>query len=326
MSDKDISQMEVKEIRKEVQELRDAFAIMQRKYEDLFYNLDNENFSSTFIKEKNDMKAELKITAEEVSSKVSSKDVESMITQTAGSIMAEVNRVDGNVSSLNLDNESIRLEVAGLNGQYSELKVKVDSIESNVGNGSGDYSSIQQTISGIVTKVQRKDIGSIFLQDADGFIFHGDRVIISSDYSEVDSPYADFPLGDSFVKMDGSNFCLYVRSNKNGERKKYYKKIGLGFYSAGYDYPYITLGAGNDEAGSGIGCVYKLENGLWIGDASICNIGGKYPGGKTSAEDISGTYTAGNGYQYSCPNATGIFIDLVNGIIYKYEKGYPIEL
>ena len=39
MSDKDINQMDFKELRNEVQLLRDELAMMKRQYEDLFYNL-----------------------------------------------------------------------------------------------------------------------------------------------------------------------------------------------------------------------------------------------------------------------------------------------
>ena len=52
MSNKDINQMDFKELRNEVQMLRDELAIMQRKYEDILYNLDDENFSGVLLKEK----------------------------------------------------------------------------------------------------------------------------------------------------------------------------------------------------------------------------------------------------------------------------------
>ena len=51
MSD-NIEKMDFKRLRNEVQLLRDELAIMQRKYEDILYNLDDDNFSTQFKKSK----------------------------------------------------------------------------------------------------------------------------------------------------------------------------------------------------------------------------------------------------------------------------------
>ena len=59
----DISNMTDKQLRNEVQLLRDELAIMKRKYEDIIYNLDTDNFSSRFVKEQGDMKTAIKVTA-----------------------------------------------------------------------------------------------------------------------------------------------------------------------------------------------------------------------------------------------------------------------
>ena len=64
MREENINKMNFKELRAEVQRLRDELAIFKRKYEDILYNLDNDNFSSRIIKEKNGMKAEIELTAE----------------------------------------------------------------------------------------------------------------------------------------------------------------------------------------------------------------------------------------------------------------------
>ncbi len=86
MSNTEIKNMDFKQLRNEVQLLRDTIAIMQRKYEDLLYNLDDENLSGRMLKEKEDMKAEIKVTAEEISTKVSKDDLKTAITQTAEQI------------------------------------------------------------------------------------------------------------------------------------------------------------------------------------------------------------------------------------------------
>ena len=89
MSD-NINKMDFKQLRNEVQLLRDELAIMQRKYEDILYNLDNENFSSQIIQEKDDMKGDIEINAKSIKTKVSSKEFESTITQVHDKIETEV--------------------------------------------------------------------------------------------------------------------------------------------------------------------------------------------------------------------------------------------
>ena len=79
MSDKDIDRMDFKELRNEVQLLRDELAMFKRKYEDIIYNLDNDNFSPSLIKEKDGMKAEISITAEAIKTKLSREDFDSAI-------------------------------------------------------------------------------------------------------------------------------------------------------------------------------------------------------------------------------------------------------
>lgn len=99
MSDKDINRMDFKELRNEVQLLRDELAIFKRKYEDIIYNLDNDNFSPSLIKEKDGMKAEISITAEAIKTKLSREDFDnaiinySTIEQTADKISTAVTAI-----------------------------------------------------------------------------------------------------------------------------------------------------------------------------------------------------------------------------------------
>ena len=93
-----INKMDVKQLRNAVQLLYDEFSIMKRKYEDIIYNLDTENFSSRFVKEQGDMKTAIKITAEGIEAKVSKEELdtfkESTITQTANQIKVAVESVN----------------------------------------------------------------------------------------------------------------------------------------------------------------------------------------------------------------------------------------
>ena len=89
----DISKMNDKQLRNEVQLLRDELAIMKRKYEDIIYNLDTDNFSSRFVKEQGDMKTAIKVTAEGIETKVSNEEFESTKKQTAELISSEVKKL-----------------------------------------------------------------------------------------------------------------------------------------------------------------------------------------------------------------------------------------
>ena len=99
MSNTNIANMNDKQLRNEVQLLRDELAIFKRKYEDLLYNLDDDNFSSRFVKEKGDMKTAIEITAEGIKTKVSNEEFESAMSQTAEEFRTEVSNLSGTLSS-----------------------------------------------------------------------------------------------------------------------------------------------------------------------------------------------------------------------------------
>lgn len=103
MSDLDINKMNFKQLKNEVQLLRDELAIFKRKYEDAIYNLDSDNFGKSFTVEQNNMKAQIKITADAIKTMVSDTDLAaelekySTIEQTAERIQIVVSK------SANLD-------------------------------------------------------------------------------------------------------------------------------------------------------------------------------------------------------------------------------
>lgn len=90
----DIAKMNDKQLRNEVQSLRDELAIMKRKFEDIIYNLDTDNFSSRFTKEQGDMRAAIEFTAKGIKSKVSKEDLDAYSTkiQTAEQIQNIVSK------------------------------------------------------------------------------------------------------------------------------------------------------------------------------------------------------------------------------------------
>ena len=67
MSDMNIATMNDKQLRNEVQSLRDELATFKRKYEDIIYNLDTNNFSSRFVKEQGDARTKIEQNAEKIS-------------------------------------------------------------------------------------------------------------------------------------------------------------------------------------------------------------------------------------------------------------------
>lgn len=100
MREENIEKMDFKQLRREVQLLRDELAMMQRKYDDVIYNLDSDNFGKSFTVSQNNMKAQIKITADAIKTMVSDTDLQaelekySTIEQTADKIELAVIRVD----------------------------------------------------------------------------------------------------------------------------------------------------------------------------------------------------------------------------------------
>ena len=105
MREENISKMNFKKLRSEVQLLRDELAIFKRKYEDAIYNLDSDNLGKSFTIEQNNMKAQIKVTAEAIKTMVSDTDLQlelekySTIEQTAQQIELAVIRVDASTDN-----------------------------------------------------------------------------------------------------------------------------------------------------------------------------------------------------------------------------------
>lgn len=114
--------------------------------------------------------------------------------------------------------------------------------------------------------------------------------------------------GNGYSQMDAAGFTLYDYGGV--------KKAGIGCYDGDWTYPYLILGAGAGVVSNGSGLIYKFGCGIWIGESSVLQSGGRYPGGTYYAEDISSDY----------PNATGVFIDFYGDTIYRYSCGVPTEL
>ena len=144
MSETDVNKMDFKQLRNEVQLLRDELALFKRKSEDLLYNLDADNFSGGFRKEQDNMKAQMKITAEAIKLMVSDTDLQkelqnySTIEMTSKAITAEVSKVNENLksySTIEMTSKAITAEVSKVNENlksYSTIEMTAKSITDTV--------------------------------------------------------------------------------------------------------------------------------------------------------------------------------------------------
>ena len=263
MSDKDISQMDFKELRNEVQLLRDELAIMQRKYEDILYNLDEENFSGSIIKEKNGMKTQILINEEGISTLVEDLDNYSTITQTNSKIAMVVSK--GVSAKFTMNKKPTRTntsdEEKGMICEYDDTLYY--------------YNNISKAWEECPYE---GEIKSLFEQTSDGFNLVG-NVSVSGKIMATDN-------NESYSQMSETGFDVWVDGAK---------KIGIGCFEGNEDYPYISLGVGVNATGRNAGCVCKLGRGIWIGDTSIIKAGGNYPGGMDNVIDIFEDYPQATG-------------------------------
>ena len=167
MREENISKMNFKELRAEVQLLRDELAIMKRKYEDMIYNLDDGNFSASVIREKGNMKSEIAASAAEIRTKVSQEDLDgalsnySTISQTAEHIQMAV--VKG-----------VKLSGAVATDKQPTLSAEFDKTKYYLYQNTPYYFN---TISQKWEAVEGDSVFTMFQQTADGFLLKGNTVI-----------------------------------------------------------------------------------------------------------------------------------------------------
>ena len=405
MSDKSISNMNIKELRNEVQSLRDELAIMQRKYEDILYNLDTDNFSSRFTKEQGDMRTAIEVTAKGIKTKVSKEELKeySTIEQTAqhiqnivskGAMLDTAKEIDSLADATDTSKIYVIRETDDDDNVLSETYYYFNDITKKWEVLSGDniYTVFEQTPEGFKLRGNVKIDGSLILTDtltfnstdrpldvqysADGtanswhyeFDSSNDkfmRIKIGSQWSEAMKVVGDkgetgptgptggtanvtfakvnSVLGYLFKTVDGgtpttvTDSYIFAPSVLGGEfyGGRYYAgigkgyssmdeegftvndndgltKIALGYDSDEYTYPYVILGAGTGYASNGAAVVYKMGNGIWIGDSSVM----KYPGDCPGGFDENGNINA------ILQHATGLFIDFVEDEVYIYRSGW----
>ena len=174
MSD-NIAKMDFKQLRNEVQLLRDELAIMKRKYEDILYNLDTDNFSGRFVKEQGDMKTAIEITAEGIKTKVSKEDLDgslsqyTTLSQTAEAIASQAHASADLSSAQKIDDISEAKDIT-----------KTYFISTTNGEDVTKTYYYYNSISKSWEEIKGGGIDTVFVQTAEGFKLKGNVLVDGS--------------------------------------------------------------------------------------------------------------------------------------------------
>lgn len=243
MREESIEKMNFKELRAEVQLLRDELAVFKRKYEDAIYNLDSDNLGKSFTVTQNNMKAQLKIAADVIRSAVTEEDLASKlkkystVEQTAEAITTTVtaeyvNTLIGGgyvtnammMSQIQQSSEQILLSVSAdyetkenaeaqynrlnssitLNAEQIELKVSQTDLETEL----SQYSTLTQTAGDISAAVSSERSYMTNLLDTDYYTQEevDSKISVTADgvLIEVSGIYKTIEAADSdYSALDG---------------------------------------------------------------------------------------------------------------------------
>ena len=148
----DISKMDFKALKRKVQELEDTIAKMKRMYEDAIYNLDSSNFSSSWVREQDNMKAQIKLSAEELSSVYTRVDdnrtaLETQIRQNAEAISLKASKTELDEWGNNLEEQ-----IASITVTADEIEIAVKNEVSNQIKNASITVSSEEILSTVVSK------------------------------------------------------------------------------------------------------------------------------------------------------------------------------
>lgn len=191
--------MDYKALKKEVLALRDEVAKMKRLYDDILYNLDDDNFSARIVKEKKNMKSQIEVTASEIKTKVSEADVD-------GKLL--------NYSTISQTATGISLAVADAEEEMrSEFTITAEAISTRVGSIE-DFSTFVQDSNGFVLNGEKLQFnGVIYLTDSNGIPKFDIFYTNSQAHDEVIlwSPIATAPYGVNIVVGAGLDTVDFSR-------------------------------------------------------------------------------------------------------------------
>ena len=173
MREENIDKMSFKELRKEVQLLRDELAVFKRKYEDAIYNLGSENFGKSFTVAQNNMKTQIQITADAIKTTVSQNELAdtlkkySTTEQTAEAITSTVTAeyVDTLISDNYVTNATLTTQIKQTSDQIlltvSETTVSKVDLNTTLER----YSTIDQTADKIESTVTKEYVTNLIGED-----------------------------------------------------------------------------------------------------------------------------------------------------------------
>lgn len=273
MSEENISRMNFKQLRNEVQLLRDELARMKRSYEDILYNLDYDNFSTSLIKKADNMQTSIEQSAEAIILQAQAIEGNTSaigeLSVTAETIKLSVTEVkggvDANSTAIKLNAESISAEVKSREDADKELSSSItqtaDSIKFAV---NASYSDPEETDGkpgansdkNVMYYDEQENLywyydgrdwcstgnanfGTVFEQTATGFSLKGNvsisgNLITGGDIKGLTISTADNLLGDG-VRLNSDNNSLEVLYNKKVVGRWRYTEIpgGSAIYPVG---------------------------------------------------------------------------------------------
>lgn len=202
---------EFKALAERVAELEDRLAKMKRYYEDALSNLDDSNFAVAVVKERNNMKAKITMTAEEIRTEVTRIDdalgaTKSTISQTAEAIRTEVKRVDDKFigySTTEQTDEKIRSQIQlETNGENGIINTKCATI---IEQTASDISAAVEEIRGDLTNYATVDIMNNAISSKVGIDFTGFIGADSAPDSDSDKTKV-YKYDNTYYYWDGLNW------------------------------------------------------------------------------------------------------------------------
>ena len=197
---------EFKALAARVTELEDRLAKMKRYYEDALSNLDDSNFAVAVVKERNNMKAKITMTAEEIKTSVEKIDelgkTTSEISQTAEAIRTEVKRVDDKFigySTTEQTDEKIRSQIQlETNGEGGIINTRCSAIEQTANNIGAAVTEIR----GDLSEYAKLEVMNSAISSKVGIDFNG---IVESDSAPGSNSNKTkvYKVGSTYYYWDG---------------------------------------------------------------------------------------------------------------------------
>ena len=280
MSDTEISKMNFKQLRNEVQELRDELARFKRAYNDTIENLDDSNLSEYLIKEKEGMKTEIEVSADGIKALVVKSDELgercATIEATADKIQTQVTKNQENIgkfdSKLTQTAEEITAEVTAIETDVGEFNSKIEQTKGSITTAVNaaysnpvevnNFNNVSSKIESVIyydtttnlywhydgekwVSGSNANFGTVFEQTADGFNLKG-NVKVSGDLITSGTISAE--------RIDTKNLsCTRLYSPISDA---YYAKV----YSKTGDFGLYSKSAADSAGVSDTNCVWGIYN------------------------------------------------------------------